>query len=107
MSFKVKRIISLILAVLPVIYLVLCIFMTDFIIEHDLIIAMFTVTFILLAAALLSIFLLARCPKCHLPVTPISLIRHSKVCPYCHQPYDGPLTEATQNNDKGDIHLNM
>ena len=35
MSFKVKRIISLILAVLPVVYLVLCIFMTDFIIEHD------------------------------------------------------------------------
>lgn len=88
MSFKIKRIISLVLSFSPIIFIILCIIFPDFIIDNNLIWPVFGIAFVLMILALASIFVLARCPRCNMPITPISLLTHPKQCPYCKEDYE-------------------
>lgn len=94
MNFKVKRVLALVLSVLPIIFLVVSMIFSGMIIEHDLIMPIFVIAMVLIILGLVATFVLARCPHCHMPIMPISLITHSKKCPYCDKEYESKVEQA-------------
>lgn len=88
MSFKSKRNISLLLTALPVIFMLACMIMADFIIKNDLLVVTVVIIAILIVLSLASTFVLTRCPHCNKPIPSVTLLMNNNTCPYCDKEYD-------------------
>lgn len=99
MSFKTKKILAILLSILPIIFVLLCIPFSGYINDNDLSTLVIGLAVVLTVLGFVSSFALARCPHCHLPIPTTSLLFTKDRCPYCDKLFDG----EEETNDSNTI----